>query len=79
MYIAGRVVVATLAIASFSYMTLYNLDLRTYIIEPYFETLPQTIKDIDMKQMSALYATQPVDVDTLKVGWYRFVYKDKLR
>ncbi len=53
----------------------YNLDLRTYIIEPYFETLPETIRDIDMKNMFALYAQPPVDVDQIKVGWSRFIHK----
>ncbi len=62
-----------LALTSFSLITLYNLDLRAYIIEPYFESLPQTIKDVNIKQ-NWLYGEQPADVDSFIVGWMRFVH-----
>ncbi len=79
LFFKGRIFGVVLTLGSLFHMILYNLDLRSYIIEPYFETLPNTIRDVDIKTMFGLYAQVPVDVDEMHVGWSRFIRRVPIR
>ena len=52
---------------------IYNLDLRTYIIEPFYESLPTTMKEVDMKDLYIFYTQRPVDMDILQNAWMSLI------
>ena len=70
----SRLLIFFMSILCFSFNLIYNLDLRTFAIEPAFEQLPSTLHEINIKLMFAMYVMPPATLDRLSTGWNIYIH-----
>ena len=69
---SGRLLAMSLMIGGTFINIIYNLDLRTYIVEPIFETLLQSYEDLLISDMNTVVYAFPVDIDQFHLSWIVF-------